>query len=81
MSQPDFSIGAAAAAEIYSHSGPGTAAGTDSVRPLSNTGVKMGSLKTKNTGLRSVRPGTVGAFGGKMYRRADGYGQVMRSTV
>lgn len=44
MSQPDFSIGRVAV-EVPSSSGPGTAAGTDSVRPVSFNNNKMSSVK------------------------------------
>ena len=63
-----------AAGEAYSGSGPGTAVGTDSVRPLSTS--KAGNLRL----VKSVRPGTVGAPGSKKMRRSD-YARFMRSSA
>lgn len=66
--------------EVMSTSGPGTAAGTDSVRPTSQPGLKLGTNEKSNK--KPIRPTTVGgaAHGSNLFRRSD-YTRMMRSTA
>lgn len=68
--------------EANSVSGPGTAAGTDSVRPTSQPGFKIYPSKGSGTKIQKhMRPTTVGgAPGSKLFRRSD-YTRLMRSTA
>ena len=61
--------------DVQSASGPGTATGTDSVRPLSQPGYKLSNAK----GNSKIRPGTVGSVGSRQFRRSD-YTRLMRSS-
>lgn len=68
MSHPDFSMGIA---DVQSASGPGTASGTDSVRPMSRPGLKLSSVKRDMRTSVAVRPVTVGGSKGRLFRRSD----------
>ena len=69
--------------DTQSVSGPGTAAGTDSVRPTSQPGFKM-LYPSKGPGmkiLKQIRPTTVGgAPASKLFNRSD-YTRLMKSTA